>query len=376
MTMQKEMIRLSRPQIPEIALQQVLDVLDSGMLVQGKWVRRFEQELEAYLDIENCILVSNGTAALHLTLLAAGIGSGDEVIVPAYTFTAVANAVELTGARPIFADIQLSDCCIDTLCLSALITPATKAIIAVHEFGLMADLDKIIELAQLHNLLVIEDAACALGATLHNKKAGTFTYTGCFSFHPRKILTTGEGGAIVTKDAKLANHLRNMRNHGIENNHGKIDFVCAGYNYRMTEFQAALGPSQLDTLDETIIEHRRQATIYQTLLSGITGLHLPRPLKDSEATYQTFHLLFDQASKRDGVKSALLAEGIESNIGAYAIPHLSYYKEKYSTDDNAFPAAQAAFQRGLAIPLGVHLQNEDLSHISSIIQKAMTDEPS
>lgn len=376
MTMQKEMIRLSRPQIPEIALQQVLDVLDSGMLVQGKWVRRFEEQLEAYLGIEHCILVSNGTAALHLTLLAAGIGSGDEVIVPAYTFTAVANAVELTGARPVFVDIQVSDCCVDISCLSALITPATKAIIAVHEFGLMADLDTVMELARRHNLLVIEDAACALGATLHNRKAGTFAFAGCFSFHPRKILTTGEGGAIVTKDAQLANHLRNLRNHGIENKQGKIDFVCAGYNYRMTEFQAALGPSQLDTLDETIIEHRRQAAIYQRLLSGIPGLNLPQPLKDSEATYQTFHLLFDLASKRDRVKSALLAEEIESNIGAYAIPHLSYYKEKYASDDKAYPAAQAAFQRGLAIPLGVHLQEEDLSHIASVIQKAMTDEPS
>lgn len=365
------MIRLSRPQIPEVARQQVLDVLDSGMLVQGKWVRHFEQELEAYLGVDHCILVSNGTAALHLSMVAAGIGSGDEVIVPAYTFTAVANAVELTGAKPVFADIQLTDCCVDASQLEALITPATKAIIAVHEFGLMADMDTILDLAHKHKLIVIEDAACALGAALNGRKAGTTGYTGCFSFHPRKILTTGEGGAIVTQNEHLANHLRHLRNHGIDNSTGKIDFVCAGYNYRMTEFQAVLGPSQLETLDTVIHEHRKQAALYQSLLSVIKGLFLPLPIKDSVATYQTFHLMFDRAEERDAVKSALLSEGIESNIGAYAIPHLAYYKEKYKTECGAFPCALAAFQRGLAIPLGVHLDEEDIRHISKIIQNTL-----
>lgn len=367
------MIRLSRPQIPEIALQQVLDVLDSGMLVQGKWVRKFEQDLESYLGIKNCILVSNGTAALHLALLAAGIGQGDEVIVPAYTFTAVANAVEITGAKPVFADIRVSDCCMDATLLSSLITPATKAIIAVHEFGFMADLDTITQWAQQHNLLVIEDAACALGASLNGIKAGTRGYAGCFSFHPRKILTTGEGGAIVTNDSELAARIRNLRNHGIDNTSGKIDFVCAGFNYRMTEFQAVLGPPQLEAMDDVIEEHKKQAALYALKMGGIPGVQLPVPIANSIATYQTYHLLFDSAEKRDEVKTALLAEGIESNIGAYAIPHLTFYKEKYNTREQDYPGAKAAFHRGLAIPLGVHLQEEDIVQIANIIQKTLSD---
>lgn len=372
--MKREMIRLSRPQIPYSALESLNDVLESGMLVQSKFVRLFEQQLEDYLDIDHCVLVSNGTAALHLSLLAAGIGKGHEVIIPAYTYTAVANAVELTGATPVFADILLTDCCIDTSAIESLIRPATRAIIAVHEFGLMARLDIIHKLAEKHHLLLIEDSACALGAALHGVKAGTTGFTGCFSFHPRKILTTGEGGAIVTQNGDVANLLRQMRNHGIDNTSGKIDFVLPGFNYRITDFQAALGPAQLAVLDEVIEEHIRQADFYRQQLSGIIGIHLPAPIEGSHATYQTFHLIFDEVQNRNKVKDTLFQEGIESNIGAYAIPYLTYYQKKYSISSDTCPNALAAFQRGLAIPLGIHLKNDDLMLIAGIIQKVMNDE--
>ena len=371
--MTRDMIRLSRPFLSEAALQQVLDVLNSGMLVQGKWVRIFEEQLEAYLDVPHCILVSNGTDALHLSLLAAGIGQGDEVLVPAYTFTAVANAVELTGATPVFVDISLLDCCMDVSKVESRITPKTKAIIAVHEFGMVCDMQVIEQLSAKHKLLIIEDAACALGASYHEIKAGTIGFTGCFSFHPRKILTTGEGGAIVTKDAAVADRLRKMRNHGIDVSGSTPDFVLPGFNYRMTDFQAALGPEQLAGLDDVIDENNRQAAFYREVLGQMEGIQLPRPISNSEATYQTYHLVFENAEKRDRVRLALKEDGIESNIGAYAIPYLAYYKEKYKMPEEAYPNALKAFRNGLAIPLGIHLGEGDQERIADIIIKVMQD---
>lgn len=365
------MIRLSRPDLSENALQQVLDVLDSGMLVQGKWVKSFEHQLANYLDIKHCVLVSNGTAALHLSLIAAGIGHGDEVILPAYTFTAVANAVELTGATPVFVDIQLQDCCMDVSAIESKISSNTKAIIAVHEFGFMCDISFIQQLANIHNIKVIEDAACALGSSWQGKKAGTFGYTGCFSFHPRKILTTGEGGAIVTNDAEVAEKLRQLRNHGMDYSGDGIDFVLPGFNYRMTDFQAALGPDQLLMLDDVIAENNRQADYYKSHLSHLQGLHLPAAMDGCGVTYQTYHLMFDDPGMRSKVREALAGEGVESNIGAYAIPFLNFYQQKYRSQAKNYPSALAAFQRGLAIPLGVHLQDEDMHLIVSTIQKAM-----
>jgi dTDP-4-amino-4,6-dideoxygalactose transaminase len=369
--MQKEMIRLSRPDLSENALQQVLDVLDTGMLVQGKWVKNFEQQLANYLEVDHCVLVSNGTAALHLSLLVAGIGKGDEVIVPAYTFTAVANTVELTGATPIFVDIQLHDCCMDVRGIESKINANTKAIIAVHEFGFLSDIAFIQQLASKYSIKVIEDAACALGSSWQGKKAGTTGFTGCFSFHPRKILTTGEGGAIVTSDADVAEKLRQLRNHGMDYSSGAIDFALPGFNYRMTDFQAALGPDQLLVLDDVIAENNRQANYYQSHLHHLDGLHLPVAMEGSVVTYQTYHLMFDDTEMRRVVKEALTTEGIESNIGAYAIPFLKYYQHKYKSEPEKYSNALAAYQRGLAIPLGVHLDDEDLNLIVSTIQKAM-----
>ncbi len=367
------MIRLSKPYLSETSLQQVLDVLDSGMLVQGKWVRTFEEQLEAYLNIPHCILVSNGTAALHLSLLAAGIGKGDEVLVPAYTFTAVANAVELTGATPVFVDICIKDCCLDTTGIATKITAWTKAIIAVHEFGMMCNMAELEIIANKHKLFIIEDAACALGASYHHQKAGTLGFTGCFSFHPRKILTTGEGGAIVTKDVGIADRLRKMRNHGIDLSGSAPDFVLPGFNYRMTDFQAALGPEQLAVLDDVIAENNNQAAFYNEVLGQIEGIQLPKPISNSEATYQTYHLVFENNLKRDQVKLALKEEGIESNIGAYAIPYLTYYKEKYKIPEEACSNALFAFTNGLAIPLGIHLGEGDQKRITDIIINVMKD---
>ncbi|MCP4215992.1 MAG: DegT/DnrJ/EryC1/StrS family aminotransferase, partial [bacterium] len=246
------MIKLAKPYIPEEAIKNVVDVLRSGNLVQGKYAKEFEISLCDYLDVPHAVVVSSGTAALHLALIALGIKESDEVIVPAFTFPATANVVELVGAKPVFVDINLSDFCIDTSNIEAKITAKTKAIMPVHEFGQAAKMDDIIALVKKYNLKLVEDAACALGTEFDNQKVGTFGELGCFSFHPRKAITTGEGGVIVTRSAELAEKLRVLRNHGISAKNGTIDFIAAGLNYRMTDFQAALGLGQMKSLEDDI----------------------------------------------------------------------------------------------------------------------------
>ena len=222
--MDKEIIRLAKPNISSNAIDEIADVFKSGFLVQGKKVAEFEKNLANYFNVKNAICVSSGTAALHLSLIALNIKQGDEVIVPAFTFPATANVVELVGAKPVFVDINLNDFCIDISEIESKITEKTKAIIPVHEFGQVAKIHEIIEIAKKYNLKVVEDAACAFGAEYNYKKIGTFGDTGCFSFHPRKAITTGEGGVILTNNEYIVERLFALRNHGIVYNYGEIEF--------------------------------------------------------------------------------------------------------------------------------------------------------
>lgn len=363
------MIKLSKPYIPISSLELINKVIRSGNLVQGEHVLAFEQQLSEYLNIEHVILVSSGTAALHLALLALDIKAGDEVIVPSYSFPAVANAVELTGATSVFVDITLDDYCIDTKKLEAVISQNTKAIMPVHEFGQSADMKTILNLARKFNLIVIEDAACAIGTKYDGRSVGTLGDLGCFSFHPRKILTTGEGGAIVTGDKTIADRLRQLRNHGMQPTGGVVDFVMPGFNYRMTDFQAAMGYAQLAELDDTIAIHRAQATFYNKMLIDIQGIHIDTRYENRFQTYQTYHIVFDNNKIRDHVKSELYKLGIESNIGAYAIPVQSYYQKKYNLPTEKYSMADKAYRCGLALPVGRHLQESHLEFISSEVIK-------
>jgi len=269
------MIKLAKPNISEEAIKKASDVIRSGNLVQGKYVKEFEESLCRYLNVKNAIVVSSGTAALHLALLVLDIKKGDEVIVPAFTFPATANVVEIVGAKPIFVDITLDDFCIDTSKIEEKITSNTKVIIPVHEFGQAAKMDDIMNIAKKYNLKIMEDAACALGAEINNKKVGTFGDLGCFSFHPRKAITTGEGGAIVTNNDVLAEKLRALRNHGISLVNNKVDFIYAGLNYRMTDFQAALGLVQLSEIENIIEQRIKIANLYDDKLSYNSKIKLP-----------------------------------------------------------------------------------------------------
>lgn len=362
------MIKLAKPHIPGKAIEKAVEVLKSGNLVQGKYVEEFEQALCDYLDIKNAIVVSSGTAALHLALLALEIKKGDEVIVPAFTFPATANVVELVGAKPIFVDINLADFCIDTSKFENIITKNTKAIIPVHEFGQAAKMDELIKIAKNYNLKIVEDAACALGAEFENQKVGTFGGFGCFSFHPRKAITTGEGGAVVTDDDELAEKIRSLRNHGIQIINGKIDFSFPGFNYRMTDFQAVLGISQLEDIDDIIIQRIETANKYNNKLKEVNWIKTPHVYKDRKMIYQTYHVLLDDDKDRDKLVDYLKSKEIETNLGAQALPCLTHYRNKYKLKESDFSNAVKAYKQGLALPMGTHITTEDITYISNTLK--------
>jgi dTDP-4-amino-4,6-dideoxygalactose transaminase len=357
------MIKLARPYIPESAIGKTIEVLKSGNLVQGRYVKEFEKSLQDYLKVKNAVIVSSGTAALHLALLSLDIKGGDEVIVPAFTFPATANVVRLVGAETILVDINLDDFCMDTSKIEEKITTKTKAIMPVHEFGQSANIGKIISIADRYGLKVIEDAACALGTEFENKKVGTFGNIGCFSFHPRKAITTGEGGLVVTDDDKLAERIRSLRNHGILIEKGKTDFICAGLNYRMTDFQAVLGIFQLLEIDYLIGIRSDIARVYNEKFKTIDCIKFPTILKNRKPVYQTYHILLPEKINRDYLIKVLKEEGIETNVGAQALPCLNYYKREYNLKEEEFQNSVKAYRQGLALPIGKHVTDKDVSYV-------------
>jgi perosamine synthetase len=358
---------LGRPDIREEDIALVVEVLQSGMLVQGVYVEKLENAFAIYHNVKHAIAVSNGTATLHLALKVLGVGPGDEVIVPAFSYTATANVVELVGATCVFVDIDQYTFNLDVNQLESKINERTKAIIPVHEFGLACEIEKVCEVAAKFNIAVIEDAACALGATQNGKRVGTFGIMGSFSLHPRKSITSGEGGILLTNDDSLAAKLRQFRNHGIEMHNGQMNFVEAGFNYRMTDFQAALALSQFKRLDDTLQYKNHLANLYfNTIETNV--ITLPQVPEDRNHTWQTYHLLLNETLDQQEVIKKLKESGIGANYGAQCIPAQTYYRKKYNFNTTSlFPNAYKAYTKGLAIPLYERLTKNDILHISQTI---------
>lgn len=362
-------IPLASPDINADDINVVSNVLRSGMLVQGEKVLEFEQKISSYLKSNYSIAVSNGTATMHLALITLGIGKGDEVIVPAFSYVATANVVELVGATPIFVDIDLNTFNIDESKIESAITSKTKAIIPVHEFGLACNIEKIIRIAQQYNLGVIEDAACALGAMQNNQFVGTFGDFGSFSFHPRKAISSGEGGMILTNNADYAKRVRSLRNHGIEIIDEVMEFVEPGYNYRMTDFQAALVSNQFNRFDK-IVEYKN--ALANTYFNSIKNpkIKLPNVPPDRNHTWQTFHVILDKSLNRNEVIRFLKFKQIGSNYGAQCIPEQKFYKQKYNLDsEKLFPNSLIAYNQGLAIPIYEKLSLDSITYIAEVLNQ-------
>lgn len=364
------MIKLSKPSIGKDEIEAVKKVLLSGQLVHGEECNLFEKELSAYLNCEDVVLVSSCTAALHLSLIALGIGKGDAVIVPAFTFPATVNAVELTGARPILVDVSLNTYDIDVTKIEETInnwhgSEKIRAIVPVHEFGCPVEMTKIMHIANKYSLLVIEDAACALGSMYNGKKIGTFGSAGCFSFHPRKAITTGEGGAIAVNDKNLAEKLRVLRNHGIKYVNNAADFVLPGYNYRMTNLQAALGRTQLKKFDMWLQKRNKLQEIYREQLSNLKFISLPKNINGH--SWQTFMIILNEQINRSEFIFNLRNQGVEANLGAQAIHCLKYYKEKYNYQESDFLNADKLYKYGVAVPFYQDMAEDDVAFVCNKI---------
>lgn len=363
---------LAVPDIEESDIDAVAAVLRSGMLVQGEQVAALEAEIADYLGVRHAVAVSNGTASLHLALVALGVGPGDEVIVPAFSFVATANVVELVGARCVFVDVQADTFNIDPDLFEAAITPRTKAVIPVHEFGLCCDIGRVVEIASARNIAVVEDAACALGATEHGRHAGSFGEIGSFSLHPRKAVTAGEGGIVTTSDDALAERFRVLRNHGISSAGGDMQFVAAGFNYRLTDFQAALVRGQFARFDATLARRRALADGYFAALRGVDGITLPAVPDGKAHSWQTFHPVVSDGVDRDALIAALRARGIGSNYGAQCIPAQVHYRAAYGHDSaRDFPNAWRAYRQGIALPLFGRMTDDDVARAATALRESL-----
>ncbi len=325
------MIPLSRPSITDSEIAAVGEVLRSGMLVQGPVVAAFEGELAAVLGVDHVVVVNSGTAALYASLKALGVGAGDMVVVAAYSWIATANVVRLCDAEVRFVDIEPSTLGMDPRHLSGVLDSLersreihrVKAIIPVHVFGHICEMPEIIDIASKYSIPVIEDAACAFGAAWSGFSAGTWGSIGCFSFHPRKAITTGEGGAVATDDRRIADHVRAFRNHGQDFSSGAREFSLVGDNLRMTDFQAAMGREQLRRLPGLLEERHELARRYRDLLEGLPLT--PVGELSRRTSFQSFVVSLEPGFDRDGLVSDLRRAGIEAAAGTIDMPRAAVF---------------------------------------------------
>jgi dTDP-4-amino-4,6-dideoxygalactose transaminase len=357
------LIRLAWPDLGPEELAAIAEVAESGFLTMGPKVEQFERGLAAACGTGDAVVVSSGTAALHLAVLALGIGEGDEVIVPAYTFPSTANAVVLAGATPVLVDVDPSTMNVDAAEIYDAVTDRTRAVIAVHLFGRPVDWEAV-QSAVPPDVVLIEDAAGALGARWRGMPCGGLGTLACLSFHPRKVVTTGEGGAVTTSDAALAASLRRLRHHGIDVD-GGADIARPSTNYRLSDLQCAIGITQLARLDDLLRERRRVAEAYTERLTAVRGVRLPSPDDEDEHGWQAYVV---QVDRRDDVLAGLRAHGIEAQIGTYALHRLSAYR-----DERRFPSADLCFERALALPLHSRLSDADLDRVVEALDKEVSN---
>lgn len=360
------MISIAKPFIGDEEKVAVMEVLGSGQLAQGKRVREFEERFAEWVGARYAVAVSSGTTALHVALLAHGIGAGDEVITTPFSFIASANSVLYTGAAPRFADIEPDYYTIDPAAIEAQITPRTRAIIPVHLFGQPCDMDAIAEIADRYDLAIVEDACQAHGAQLDRRPLGTWG-AACYSFYPTKNMTTGEGGMITTDDPALAELMRVIREHGM-----RVRYVheTLGYNFRMTDMQAAIGLVQLTRIDAWNEQRRRNAALLTARLAGAPGIETP---KVRPGATPVFHQYTVAVNDRDRVIASLTERGVGYGI-YYPIPIHQQQMYRERGYDDVLPVAEAASERVLSLPVHPALSEVELNEVANAVL-AVAGEP-
>ncbi len=377
-------IPITKPFFGEEELLAVQEPLKNGWIVQGPHVKQFETAFAEFVGCSYAVAVNSCTAALHVAIAALGLQPGDEVIVPAFTWVSTANVVEYMGARPIFCDIDLETFNIDVKQIESCITSKTVGIIPVHLFGLCADMGKILQIAKNYNLWVVEDAACGLGARIQGRHAGTFGNAGCFSFHPRKSITTGEGGMITCQQEEWDTLFRILRDHGasrsdFSRHEEQAGFLLSeynhlGYNYRMTDLQGAVGVAQL-TRAAWILQRRRElAQCYDKFLAESAEWNTPVVPDGFEHGFQSYVCLYAPEKpewnhidalhrKRNEIMSQLEEKGIATRQGTHAPVLLGYYANKYKLKPDQYPNAVIADRLSLSLPLYAQMTDDEQQYV-------------
>jgi len=367
------MIPINKPWIDEDEKREVTSVLEENALTTaardgGKRVRDFESQMRTYLNVRHVVSVNSGTAALHAALLAAGVKHGDEVLIPSFTFVATANAVVASGGKPVFVDIKKEDYTIDVSDLKSKITGKSKVVIPVHLYGHPSDMDEVGEIAGKHSLEVIEDACQSLGSTYKKKQTGTFGVMGCFSMYASKVLTAGEGGAVATDSAELADKLKMIRNHGMVDGY---DTKILGLNLRLPELSAAVAKVQMQKLDKMLQIRRRNAELMSKLLFPSAkqhGLQIPEETADKKFNWYLFTVAFQDG--RDRIKEIL----VKKNVGATVYYSPPVHKTPYYMQvapSTTLPVTEWCAAHVLSLPAHPHVSETDIDYIANSLKSAL-----
>jgi perosamine synthetase len=375
-------IRLAGPSFDQSEMDLLQECLSSGWVTQGPFTERFEDLVAELHGARHAMATTSCTAALHLATAALGLGPGDEVIVPAFTWVTSAHCAEYVGAKAVFADVDPLSYNIDPEAFEAAITPQTRAVVVVHLFGLAADMDRILAIARKHDIRVIEDAACAIGSKWRDQYVGVLGDVGCFSFHPRKVVTTGEGGMVLTNSDDIAGSVRSLRNHGStglphqdEEDHGPwtmTTFNRLGFNLRLSDIQAAVGVAQMAKLDALLDERRRIASRYNERLREFQQYQTPDAAGDvSGHSYQSYVIRIAGAdrARRNAVMTALASKNIESRPGTHAVHKLGYYAEKYNLKPEGFPNAAICEDTTITLPIFPGMTEDQQDQVVAVLSK-------
>lgn len=374
------MIAIAKPYLTEEDAQAAYDTILTGWITQGPKVQEFEEKFAAYTGAKYAVAVSNCTTALHLSLIVAGIGSGDEVICPSMSYIATANAIKYVGAIPVFAEVQPETYNLDPSDVEKRITDNTKAILVVHQIGMPADIDAFKELCQKYNLKLIEDAACAAGSAYKGKKIGSHSELVCFSFHPRKVISTGDGGMITTNREDYYNRLKLLRQHGMSVNDrvrhesSKVifeDHVELGYNYRMTDIQAAVGIKQLEKLDWIVEERRKVAIAYHEAFKDVDFIRLPLEQEGYYTNYQSYSLYLKKNCQisRNTLMQELLDRGIASRRGVMNAHRETAYKSSHG--HISLPVSEDLQDNSIILPLYCPMKDSEIKYVIDTVLKVL-----
>jgi len=383
MPVRDETIGYGGQTIEEDDVDAVAETLRSDWLTTGPKVEAFEEEFADFVGTKEAVAVSNGTAALHAAMHAIGIGPGDEVIVPTLTFAATANSVVFEGGTPVFADVDPQTLLLDPESVEERITDDTKAVVGVDYVGQPCRYDVLREIADAHNLVLLDDACHATGGTYKGDPVGSLADLNTFSFHPVKNMTTGEGGIVATNNGEWADQMRRFRNHGITSTHHErseegswyYEVANPGRNYRLTDFQCALGISQLQKLPEWVERRREIARMYDEAFAPMGATQPVRQRGDSTCAYHLYVIqlqLERLQADREQVFDALQAEGIGVNVHYIPVHYHPYYREHLGTEEGLCPVAEAAYERILTLPVFPRMTGDDVEDVIGAVRKVIS----